>query len=218
MKRFLISILCSLWFAGIPLAQNQPVTLFGNMGGVKISGFGGPSIGVGVVDGTATMFNGGGGAIMFNNFFFGGYGTSNSIPNVTRQIGGKEARLRMQHGGIWTGYDIQAHRMVHFTTNVQIGWGNIRLYRSYSSFFDDAQSIVHERFATISPELGIEVNITRFLKIALTGGYRVAFYKEIQQDNGSNINLDGQYGSLTFKFGWFGKTGPLKAIKGALKK
>ena len=123
----------------------------------------------------------------------------------------------MQHGGLWAGYDIQAHKLVHLTTSFKIGWGNVRLYRSNTSFYDEAQSVRNERFMMMTPEVGVEVNITRFMKIALNGGYQLGVYDGIEEDNGSKINLSGQYASLTFKFGWFGKKGPLKKIKDAIK-
>lgn len=217
MKQFILSVFFSVCLVGIVQAQDAPATLFGNLGNVKISGFGGPTVSVGVLDGTAAVFNGGGGAVMLNNFFFGGYGSNMSVPNVTRRIEGEDLRVKMQHGGLWAGYDIQAHKLVHFTTSFKLGWGSVRFYRPGTSFSDDAQSIRSERFMMMTPEVGVEVNITKFMKVALTGGYRVGVYSAITEDNGSNINLNGQYASLTFKFGWFGKKGPLKEIKDAIR-
>ena len=94
MKQFILSTFFSLCLVGLVQAQDSPATLFGNLSNIKISGFGGPVVGVGVLDGSATMLNGGGGAVMLNNFFFGGYGISTTMPNVTRRIGGEDLRVR----------------------------------------------------------------------------------------------------------------------------
>ncbi|OJJ16121.1 hypothetical protein BKI52_35735 [marine bacterium AO1-C] len=217
MKRFFYSFLLIICFGASSMAQDAPTTLFGNLNNVKITGFGGPIVGFGVLDGTATVFSGGGGAVMFNNFFFGGYGSRVAISNVSRTINGIDYRLKTQYGGIWTGYDIQANRLIHFTSSVKLGWGRLRFYEEGRSFFDNALSNFHEQFFMITPELGVEINITRFMKIALTGGYNAAFYNAVQTDNGSSINLNGQYGSITFKFGWFGKKGPIREIKDMIK-
>lgn len=217
MKHFFYSFLLMVGLSTSIIAQNAPATLFGNLNQVKITGFGGPIVGFGMLDGTATVFSGGGGAVMFNDFFFGGYGAKVAIPNVTRQIGQVDYRLRTQQGGLWAGYDIQAHRLIHFTSSVKIGWGRLRFYQQERSFFDNALSNFHEDFLMITPELGVEVNITRFMKVAFTGGYNAAFHNAVQEDNGSKINLNGQYGSITFKFGWFGKKGPIQEIRDMIK-
>lgn len=217
MKRFFYIFLFVTCLSEVIVAQNKPATLFGNLDNVKITGFGGPIVGFGVLDGSATVFSGGGGAVMLNNFFFGGYGANMVVPSVNRQINGLDYRLRMQHGGLWTGYDIQANRLIHLTTSVKIGWGRVRLYQPGTSFFNDDISTLSERFVMLTPELGVEVNITRFMKIAFTGGYNAGFYNAIQEDNGSTINLNGQYGAITFKFGWFGSKGPIREIRDAIK-
>ncbi|HAS40686.1 MAG TPA: hypothetical protein DCS93_09420 [Microscillaceae bacterium] len=217
MKRFFYSFFLFLCISAPMAAQDSPTTLFGSLDNVRITGFGGPIVGFGVLDGTATVFSGGGGAVMFNNFFFGGYGSNMVVPSVNRSINGIDYRLRTQHGGLWTGYDIQAHRLIHFTTSVKFGWGRLRFYTPGASFFNDGHSALDERFVMITPEVGVEVNITRFMKVAFTGGYNTAFYNAISADDGSPINLNGQYGTITFKFGWFGKRGPLRELQDIIR-
>ncbi|WP_299457747.1 hypothetical protein [uncultured Microscilla sp.] len=217
MKQFILTMFLSLSIASLSQGQDNPTTLFGGSGNMKISGFGGPTVSLGVIDGSIAMFNGGGGAIMFNNFFFGGYGSNMSFSTVTRSVGGENLRLRMRQGGLWFGYDAQAHKLVHLTSSLKMGWGHLRFYRSTTSFYDDTQSVLREHFFMLTPEAGIEVNITKFMKIALTGGYRIGFSNTIKEDDNSRINLNGQYMALTFKFGWFGKSGPITEIKKLIK-
>lgn len=218
MKQFILILCLSVGLLSIAQAQNDtPATLFGGTGNVKVSGFGGPTISVGVVDGSVAVFNGGGGGVMLNNFFFGGYGSNMSFSTVTRTIDNEQLRLRMSHGGLWLGYDAQAHKLLHLTSSLKLGWGNLQFYRSHSNFYNDSQSVKQEQFFMLTPEVGVEVNITKFMKIALTGGYRVGIANAITEDSGSVINLNGQYAALTFKFGWFGKNGPIKEIRNMIK-
>lgn len=218
MKQLILSLFVSFSLLSVAQAQDAPATLFGGTGNVKISGFGGPTVSVGVVDGTVAVFNGGGGGVMFNNFFFGGYGSNMSFSTVTRSIGGEDLRLRMRHGGLWFGYDARAHKLIHLTSSLKLGWGNLQFYRSQSSFYNDSQSVRQDRLFMLTPEIGLEVNITKFMKIALTGGYRWGVVNAIQEDNGSEVSLNGQYAAITFKFGWFGKNGPVKEIRNIMKK
>jgi hypothetical protein len=65
-----------------------------------------------------------------------------------------------------------------------------------------------------TPELGFELNITRFFRIAATAGYRiVAGISEVNFTDAqgnliekiNNSDFSSPMGALTFKFGWFGR-------------
>lgn len=209
MKKITLSLLIALCTFIAGQAQNEPTTLFGKGNKVRVSGFGGPSVGLSMLDGTLTMTLGGGGGVMLNNFFIGGYGSTTTTPNVKRTVRGENLRLKLTHGGIWTGYDIMTNKVVHLTTSLKIGWGYLRLYRDNSTFlfpdYEEDRSAISELVGTVTPELGVEINMTHFFKLAITGGYQIGYYNNIKTDEGNNINLSGAYGAIAFKFGLFGK-------------
>ena len=208
MKKLILSVCILFSVFTLGQAQNEPTTLFGLNNNIRISGFGGPTLAIAMLDGTPTFAMGGGGAVMINHFFVGGYGLSTTTNNVTRRVGGNELYLNTGQGGIWIGYDFQPSRLLHFTASTRVGWGSLDLYRDSNTFTfpnnDDDYRVLSRNFGMVTPELGVEVNLTYFFKIALTGGYQIGFYDAVTTDNGSDINLNGAFGALTFKFGWFG--------------
>ncbi|OJJ22211.1 hypothetical protein BKI52_09235 [marine bacterium AO1-C] len=209
MKKLLFSvcILFSVFTAG--QTQNEPATLFGNIKQVNIRGFGGPMVALTTLDGAATLSIGGGGAVLINNFFIGGYGLSTVSSNVQRRVSGEDLYLKTSQGGFWLGYDFTPSSLIHFTTSTRLGWGRLRLYREINSLTfpndNEDRSVFTEGFGVITPELGIEVNLTRFMKVAFTGGYQIAFSNNFKTDAVSAIDLNGALGAITFKFGWFGR-------------
>ncbi|EAY24436.1 hypothetical protein M23134_06290 [Microscilla marina ATCC 23134] len=209
MKKITLSLWMVLFIIVTIQAQNQPTTLFGKKSGIKISGFGGPSISMSMLDGAGTLNMGGGGGVLLGNFFIGGYGSSTVTPNVKRMVNNENLRLKLVQGGIWTGYSFNPSRALHITTSLKAGLGALRLYQSNSNFVftnyhNDDHSVRSEWVGTLLPELGIELNMTHFFRIALTGGYQVGFYDNaVKTDMGSKIDLNGVVGAVTFKFGWF---------------
>lgn len=208
MKKITLSVWMVLLAICTIQAQDRPATLFGNSQ-IKISGFGGPSISVSMLDGAGTLNMGGGGGVILGNFFIGGYGTSTVTPNVRRMVNNESLRLKLTQGGIWTGYAFSPSKLLHLTTSLKAGLGSLRLFRSNNSFvfnnyYDDDRSVRSELVGTLLPELGVELNLTHFFRIAFTGGYQMGFYDNaITTDTGNKINLNGGVGAITFKFGWF---------------
>ncbi len=183
------------------LAQDEePKTLLGTV--TKVSGFGGFNIEFGNIDGNFTVLSGGGGGILLNrSIFLGGYGTGASN-DIKIDLNGIDTRLDFGHGGFWLGYDAFPSKLVHLTTAVKLGWGNAR-FRPEASFpsmgtFDTSFS---ESIFVIQPQLGAELNITRFFKIALTGNYR--FVQGLNTDGVDEDLLNSFSTELAFKFGWF---------------
>jgi len=55
----------------------------------------------------------------------------------------------------------------------------------------------------LTPEAGVEVNVTNFFKLGLTGGYR--WVNGINQLPGlENNDFSSPVGTITFRFGGFG--------------
>jgi hypothetical protein len=189
--------------------DDRQETLFGSRG-LKISGFGGPFVEFSSVNGQFTVSNGGGGAALFNQtFFLGGYGVGMSN-RINVGVGNTNQRIDFEHGGFWLGYVSSPKRLVHFTGSLRLGWGGVNLRNN--SFGSNMDLRLTNCFVA-TPEIGFEVNITRFFRIAATAGYRAVSgigTVNLNDNLGNSTMLDsGDFnspmGMLTFKFGWFGR-------------
>lgn len=198
-------------FSSISLyAQNETETLFGRS--TRISGFGAPIVEFSNIKGQFAVSNGGGGAVLFNQtFFLGGYGISMSN-SIAVNASGTSQRLDFGHGGFWLGYVNSHKKLVHFTSGLRLGWGGLNL-KNNNSFGNNFNTRLSNCFVA-TPEVGFEVNITSFFKISATAGYRfVSGVGNVQftdtqgaiTESISNSDFNSPMGSLTFKFGWFGR-------------
>lgn len=187
--------------------NDETETLFGR-GNLRISGFGAPIVEFSSVNGQFSVSNGGGGAALFNQtFFIGGYGVG--LSNRVAFNTSASQRLDFGHGGFWVGYVSSPKKLVHFTGSMKLGWGNVNVRNTN---FNSNMAILSNTAFVGTPEVGFEINITRFFKITATAGYRfVTGINSLDFTNGqgnitetlSNSDFNSPMGSLTFKFGWF---------------
>ena len=169
-----------------------------------IGGFGGPIVSFSKIENETTSFVGVGGGLIVNNFFIGLYGIgSTRMRNRQNRISTETANLA--HGGIWLGYTSNQYKLIHLFSTVKIGSGAV-VYTTQKSLdtwdmkFEDADQI----FA-IAPEIGLELNIFRFFKIAFTGGYRwVEGLNKNDVRKYTNSDFSSATGSISFRFGGFG--------------
>lgn len=184
-------------------AQQEPQTLFKSEN-TYLGGFGGPIFEVSGIDGDLGLFAGGGGGVILNNFYIGGYGMGlTTRPKRTLNIDtqDQEHRLTLEHGGLWLGYDFRAHRLFHLTLSSKIGWGNVIYIRDINGFTNPGINDLRDNVFVITPEIGVEMNLTKFFKIAFTGSYRWVNGTDITYT--SDDKLSSLAANLTFKFGWF---------------
>jgi len=186
---------------------------------VSISGFGAPIVEFSAYDGNFAVFNGGGGAAIFDNkFFIGGYGmgmtTQSNYPNVYSENGNLQAdhlQVSFGHGGLWTGYNFMPNYPVHFVVSLKAGGGAASLINTEFDFEDYEQYF--DYVGVIKPQVDVEMNLIRWFKISFGAGYRYvmgigdATYfnaegEEVRYFNKNDFNAP--YGSITFLFGGFG--------------
>ncbi len=171
------------------LAQQQ--TLFGNVD--NWGGFGAPIFEISSIADESIVSIGGGGAVIMDNFFFGGYGLGTDDANYSFE--GEDYRIKYKHGGLWLGVTSNPNSLVHVYGSTRLGWGKARLRQ-------DGDDIFTDRIFTLTPELGFEVNVTRFFQLALTGGYRVT--TGINDLPGlTNDAFSNFVGGITLRFGGF---------------
>lgn len=176
--------------------EKEYQTIFDNQD-LRISGMGGPFMQFTVVTGEFAHMMGGGGAVMLNDFFFGGYGLglTNAIPDYVNL--NTNDRLSLGHGGFWLGYSLFGERPIHVSISSLIGWGEfgIMQYGEYYPF-------IRDKIFVITPTLEVELNLTRYFRIGAGASYNI--YTMVDQMPGyKNSDLSAPGGFLSFKFGWF---------------
>jgi len=191
-----IIILCSLQWAGS--AQHE--SLFEDV--ESFGAFGGPILEISSINGDLSADVGGGGAIILEECFIGGYGMGTDFPEITlnRNIGGElleiDYDIHFGHGGLWLGYVQSIERKSHLYSSLKIGWGRVELLHNQYGLPED-------RVFVLTPSAGIELNMTSFFRVALTGGYRIVSGLSRIPELG-NRDFSSPTGTITFRFGGFG--------------
>ncbi|MCB9284797.1 MAG: hypothetical protein H6563_12035 [Lewinellaceae bacterium] len=192
----LLALLLLLAF-GLHAQDEQEQTLFKS---IRVVGaFGSPIFELGnLYDSTGTS-TGGGGALVFNKFFLGGFGMGSSgFASIDFQ--GTTYKIDMGYGGIWLGFTPLTHKAIHPYISTRYGWGKIKLNEEGAS----APSYQDKIFCFI-PEAGFEVNFFRWFRICASGGYRlVTGANDLPANSLELSDLRSFCGYLTLRFGGFG--------------
>ena len=175
-----------LW--GLNAQDSEVQTLFGS--GTRISGFGGPIMSFTSINGEFAHMMGGGAAVLLGDFFIGGYGEG-----LTNSITAGGNRIKLGHGGFWTGYSFMASKAVHPAISTQLGWGSI------TQTDDNHYHLSSDNVFVINPTLELEMNFTKFFRLGVGANYR--FVNGVNTSNLTNADLSGLGAFLSFKFGWF---------------
>ncbi|MFK8104890.1 MAG: hypothetical protein AB8G15_20395 [Saprospiraceae bacterium] len=163
-----------------------------------IGNFGGPFFEISSINDEITADVGGGGAVILNNFFLGGYGLGTDSPEII--IDETKYDIKFRHGGLWFGYTGNVNKLAHFYSSLKLGWGNVNLELNGN---DDDESF-SDNFFVLTPEIGIELNVTSFFKIGLSGGYRIVNGVDNLPGGLENEKFNSPTGTITFRFGGFG--------------
>ena len=192
MKKVSITLTLALLLSLGLSAQQE--TLFGRAR--VVGGFGGPIVEIGLDDSYSTSIGGGGGLII-NSFFIGGYGMGSlDFETLLEQDGDLES-LELGHGGLWLGFNVASNKLLHLYASTRVGWGAVDVQ------FDNARFEDYDQVFVLTPEVGIELNITRWFRAAGTIGYR---YLDGVNDGReySNDDFRGTFAGITLRFGGFG--------------
>lgn len=170
------------------------------LGGSRVShgGYGAPEVKLTSIAGTAGLLVGGQGGWVINHVFVlggAGYGLATDVPSpdVLQTPGASRAFLSYGYGGPRLTFIPGARRPVHLVAAVLVGGGHV-------SSKSEGRS-TGGGFFVVEPELGVEVNVARHLRIALGASYRIAGATSIVGlDTGA---LSGPTGLLAVKIGDF---------------
>lgn len=190
------------FFAALNLSA-QDETIFGEVD--RIGAFGGPIFEFSDFGDNPNTAVGGGGALILDNFFLGGYGMG-SIDFSDIQFDSLTAPglqgLNFGHGGIWLGITPKQEKAIHPFASVKLGWGKVE-YEVTPNPAEDSEK-VKDRVFVVTPEVGVEFNVFDFFRLAASANYRLT--------DGIDENLNGlqdkdfsKFGAtLTLRFGGFG--------------
>lgn len=142
-------------------------------------------------------YGGGGFALVLSDFFIGAYGSAGArFPELFYD--NDLETIELAHGGLWLGFTPFQHNTIHPFASVRTGWGAVGID---IDDFDDADDF--DSVFVLTPEVGLEVNIFRFMRIAGSVSYRKV--NGIDNSNYSADIFDGMGGRVALKFGWFGR-------------
>jgi hypothetical protein len=206
--------------------QKNMKYLFSGNTDISITGFGGPMVGFSSIGDEFEVSVGGGGAILFNQkFFIGGYGIGTASSHernlsiYVEEIGTNETYENLStglgHGGFWLGYIHNPHQPIHLGISTKIGFGSITLDQRNSQFNSDHnEKFESDNVFVLMPQLELEMNLLKWMKVNLAVGYRYVSGVNKQypfMENGDTVYKDyfGKedfnkvYGNVTIIFGWF---------------
>lgn len=102
------------------------------------------------------------------------------------------------HGGLVLGGVFKPSKIFHGGASVKLGYGDLAMY----TYNDDLVS--NDFTFIISPQLEAEINVARWFKVKVAGGYR--FATDLRTDKFYDKNyLNSPTGSISLMFGWFGE-------------
>ncbi len=146
MKNWTI-ILCAICCCTLSLsAQHNTETLFNRAR--LIGAFGAPIVEYNFAGEDVEVSVGGGGALIVDHFFFGGYGVGTADYSILRDQ--DQVNIDLAHGGFWIGGTYQSHKLLHVYSSVKLGWGGVGIRMDEDDFYYLDQVFV------VQPEIGLE--------------------------------------------------------------
>ncbi|MCB9285625.1 MAG: hypothetical protein H6563_16345 [Lewinellaceae bacterium] len=187
MKRSLLIVV--LMGAALTLAQAQADETLFNKSGLGLTGaWGGWNTGVAVFGDQPALTKGGFGGLEFGkNLFIGwaGQKTVNRLPFASEQ----PSRFGFDYGGLLVGYAPGARNAIHPQFGLLIGGGEARV-----------ENVGSDAVWVIQPSLGVELNVFRWFRIGVEGGYR--YFSNSNIPDYTDQDFSNFYGQLRLKFGW----------------
>jgi len=161
--------------------------------------FGGPVSKGTMMNGKACLLSGGRGGWIINHVFVIGGGGYNSVWDVKTDrtsINAKPLYLNMEYGGLELEYIHRSDRMIHYTIYSLFGSGKIRLREH-----DPSRDSETDGFLVLDAAVNAEINISRWFRLGLGGGWRLIY--GIEAEGLGNGDIGGPSAALTLKFGKF---------------
>ena len=180
--------LCTLTilvFVSISLCLGQSEeTVFNKFGGIKLTGLWGGSTNA-IVDFEDDFNINNGGFFVFeinNNFLIGWTGYDSDVTSDGQEI-------RINGNDLLLGYAFNSKRVIHPVFYIQLGSGIL-----------DVSDIGSDRVFVAQPMVGAEINIARFFRLGIEGGYR--YFNGVDLAGFGDKDFSSPVFGLKLKFGW----------------
>lgn len=157
-----------------------------------------PSFGVTSLDGDVAPVVGVRAAWLANHSFGLGF-AFNATANQVDEKADYKGRALGGYGGLLLQYVIGAGHLVHGSVDSTVG-GGVMCLQTGDTVGDEDECHGHG-FFVVEPMANLEIDVARFFRIGLGGGYRVAVASDASQL--SSADLSGFVGKTTLQFGSF---------------
>ncbi len=166
----------------------------------SIGFWGGPRVGLTVIDGQFGMLVGGRGLMTLNRHLSVGGAGWNLVTNVESKPQIEEYdNITLTYGGFLIEYIAGSERAAHVTTGLLLGGGSFsfrnQMFGSNDEWYDRTDQIF-----VVEPHLSLELNMTRFFRIDISGAYRFAIDVDFEPYEMKDIS--GPTMGVFFKFGY----------------
>ena len=190
-------VICFLLAATAVFAQKDE-TMFSDVN--RIGGWGAPIFEYTNLDKDVNVVTGGGGALVLNDFYLGGYGMGTASYTTDNTL--TDESLKFKHGGFWIGFTPLQRKVVHPYASVKLGWGKAN-YKLFDNLTNSELESQRSNLFVTTPEAGLEVNVFSFFRIAATASYRwVNGFDPVGGFKEDDLSSFGA--TLTLRFGGFG--------------
>jgi hypothetical protein len=186
-----------------PSADQAPQTLIGPDGFLRHSGwYIAPSFGATGINGHAGYLTGLRGAWVVNRTFGVGLAGTGFGWDVYRSdsLTSPERRMAGGYGGLLLQYNLADDRLVHGFVDTTIGGGAACYDIRDANRSDSCQSA--RAFFAFEPSANVEINVTRFMRVAVGAGYRLALTDTMDKGLTSS-DLSGLVARTNLEFGQF---------------
>lgn len=177
-----------------------------------LSGFGSPFVEFSSVNNQFAVCIGGGGGLIINHSvfigaYFEGIVTKHYREDLQSIVDAERPMISFEHGGLWLGYIYKDKKAIHGGLSTKLGWGEIDLKDgdggNPASDYD-----YRDRIFTITPQVEMELNMTKWFRINVGVGYRFVAGIDATYEQGENtvkFYEDGDFnspvGTISFIFG-----------------
>jgi len=124
----------------------------------------------------------------YNNSFILGWQWRKTSDEINFQDTGVTDKLELGYHTFLAGYAFKTYKVIHPIVSVGIGPGNLKVNGD------------KDRLLVIQPAAGVEINVFRWMRVGVEGGYR--YISGNQFTKIENQDLSNYYGTVTFRFGW----------------
>lgn len=186
--------------SGAPTEDSGPPTLFGSVG--HVGGYGGVSVMYSRIAGDDGVLVGGEGAVLIDHRLAlggGGYGWARDARGPA-DVDGVPRDLEVGYGGFMIRYSLITGGLVYGSIGALVGGGAVALHRdSGNDAMDERRHDVTDDFFVFEPQVSVQVNLLRWMRVGLQGGYRIT--SGISQFGYSEADINGLTLGGTLQFG-----------------